>query len=118
MSWGVFLFLMGGGYAASRFLHRNGATRAATNFAKANAVPGVATHPLASRLPYLQHEHPFAPVMTREEALLTLGFEGHDKPSEAEIEKQFRQVIVHHHSDSGGSGYICQKILEARKILT
>lgn len=110
--------LMGGGYAASRFLHRNGATRAAQSYARASAAGVASTHPLATKLPYLRFEHSFAPVMTRQEALLILGFDEGANPSAEEIEKQFRSVIVHHHTDSGGSGYICQKVLEARKTLS
>lgn len=122
MSWSAFILIFGSGFMASRFLHRNASratTRAAASYAQAAAASAsVRVNPLAARLPYLTHEHAFLPTMTRQEALLVLGFAEHEDPAAQEIDKKFRQVMAHHHTDVGGSPLITRKVLDARKILT
>lgn len=67
--------------------------------------------------PYQRFEYPFLPAMTRDEALLVLGFSEGAVPSEAEVEKHFRALIAANHADVGGSPLLARKIIEAKAVL-
>ena len=125
MSFGVLIALLGGGYFASRLLHRSTmkqAGRAVSNMARATAGAGGSTAPGVSaatleQLSYLKHEHGFLPKMTRSEALMILGFPDDAAPSQPEMEKKFRHVLASHHDDVGGSPLVSRKVIEARQFL-
>eukprot|EP00658_Telonema_sp_P-2_P004377 TRINITY_DN11639_c0_g1_i2.p1 TRINITY_DN11639_c0_g1~~TRINITY_DN11639_c0_g1_i2.p1 ORF type:complete len:124 (+),score=30.93 TRINITY_DN11639_c0_g1_i2:324-695(+) len=72
---------------------------------------------------YRQYEHGFLPTMSRQEALLVLGFSGNtgvmgsSEPSVKDIKQRYRELMVTQHSDVSGSPYIATKINEARQLL-
>lgn len=115
--WPLFLLLLGGGYYVSRVLPRI----LQRYEAQAAATPHIRR---ASQLIYTKFEHPFYPKMTREEALMILGFVEADgaavnaNPSAVEVQQRFKRLMLLHHSDRGGSALVTQKINEARDFLT
>ncbi len=108
MAWPIgILMLLGAGYYASRVLPRA--------LERMNAP---ATAAASRALLYRQYEHPFFSKMSRDEALLILGFDANAAPTEPEIKQKYRQCVSQFHSDIGGSDVISQKLNEAKDLLT
>lgn len=126
------ILLSGAAFYAYRIAPRVASRMAAATTAAAvggKAGAGASTpHPAAtSKMPtYRAFEFPFAPIMTRREALMVLGFadrfSGPESsqgggPSDAEVLNRYRSLMLLHHSDVGGSPLMAQKIIEAKDLL-
>lgn len=106
----------GGLYYLSRL-----APRVASRMAGQQAGRAAAQYAHSNRLPYHEFEHGFLASMTKDEALLILGF--NDKVGSIRelpvplIKERHRNLIKGHHSDVNGSPYLASKINEARAVL-
>ena len=60
----------------------------------------------------------FQPVMDHEEAKLILGLEKRMVLRQKLIQEAYVKMITFNHHDKGGSVYLAQKIMEAKKILS
>lgn len=97
--------LVGGGWYVSRL-----APRVAQRMGAAAAAPGCAAA-------YRRFEHPFFHSMSREEALLVLGFDSAAAPATADVKTRHRALVSRFHADVAGSPLVAQKINEARDVL-
>lgn len=109
------LALLGGGYYVSRLVPRV-VQRMNSSQGRGAAAAGQAA--AAAAAAYRRFEHPFFHQMSREEALLILGFEPGDAiPAQAAIKEKHRALVSQFHADVSGSPAIAQKINEARDYL-
>uniref|UniRef100_A0A7S1Q1Y7 J domain-containing protein n=1 Tax=Neobodo designis TaxID=312471 RepID=A0A7S1Q1Y7_NEODS len=121
MSIGLLIAAIGSGVLVTHFAGRRSGASVAAKVAKTAAASasssGVSSASLHRHLPYLAHEHAFAPTMTRREALLVLGFDATADPPKQDVDKKFRRMMALHHVDVGGSPLVSRKVIEAKKTL-
>jgi hypothetical protein len=79
---------------------------------------GVAGTKYVGRRPYTSFEYDFEAEMSRDEALMLLGFPRGVKPSNLEVKMRYKELMAAIHPDCGGGGTLMSaKVNEAKDVL-